>query len=67
MKPGDLVQVTVSCHSTDGAVFKEGDIGLVLGPALEAFNRERGCHLLLINDRLEDFGESMIELINETR
>ncbi len=67
MKPGDLVRVTVSCHSTDGLVFKEGDIGLVLGPAREAFNQARGCLLLLINDRLEDFGENMIEVIDETR
>jgi hypothetical protein len=67
MKPGDLVQITVSCHSSDGMVFKEGDIGLVLGPARDAFNRARGCHLLFINDRIEDFGENMIEVINETR
>lgn len=67
MRPGDLVQVTVSCHSTDGTVFKEGDVGLVLGPARDASNRGRGCLLLLINDRLEDFGESMIEAIDETR
>jgi len=65
MKPGDIVRVTVSCHNTDGMVFKEGDIGLVLGPASDAFNRARGCLLLLINDRLEDFGESMIEVIDE--
>jgi hypothetical protein len=67
VRPGDLVRVAVSCHSTDGTLFKEGDVGLVIGPAREAFNQARGCLLLLINDRLEDFGECMIEAVDEAR
>jgi hypothetical protein len=67
MKPGDLVRVKESCHSTDGTLFKCGDVGFVMGTTDNPYYLTSGCLKLFINGTIEHFHPRMIEAIDANR
>ena len=65
MKPGDLICLNNDVIGTQGT-YREGDIGIIIGPALDPINRRVGnCWLLHINGTLEEVADHWLDEVKD--